>query len=70
METTLASTERRILDFEKRFWPLPGAKESAIRAEFGVSITRYYQQLNRLIDNPNALAAEPMLVRRLQRFRE
>ncbi|HEX7354257.1 MAG TPA: DUF3263 domain-containing protein, partial [Mycobacteriales bacterium] len=31
--------------------------------------TRYYQILNALIDNPNALAVDPMLVKRLRRLR-
>ena len=34
-----------------------------------MSSTRYYQVLNSLIDNPAALAADPMLVKRLRRLR-
>ena len=34
-----------------------------------MSATRYYQVLNALIDNPVALAADPMLVKRLRRLR-
>ena len=34
-----------------------------------MSATRYYQVLNVLIDDPAALAAEPMLVKRLRRMR-
>jgi hypothetical protein len=36
---------------------------------FSLSATRYYQVLNQVIDNPAALAAEPLLVRRLRRLR-
>lgn len=63
------SHERKILEFEHRWWKYPGAKEQAIRDEFAVSATRYYQQLNALIDRPEALAHDPLLVRRLRRQR-
>jgi len=35
-----------------------------------LSATRYYQVLNTLIDNPDALAADPLLVKRLRRMRD
>lgn len=65
----LTDTEHDLLAFERLHWKYAGAKEAAIRERFGVSSTRYYQQLNALIDRPEALAAEPLLVRRLQRLR-
>jgi hypothetical protein len=34
-----------------------------------MSATRYYQILNILIDTPEALAFDPMLVKRLRRMR-
>jgi hypothetical protein len=67
----LTETETRMLAFEQgRWWKYAGAKESAILAEFGISATRYYQQLNALLDHPEALAHDPMTVRRLRRLRE
>jgi hypothetical protein len=63
------SHERAILDFEHRWWKYPGAKEQAVRDQFGISATRYYQLLNALIDRPEALAHDPLLVRRLRRQR-
>ncbi|WP_250286062.1 MULTISPECIES: DUF3263 domain-containing protein [unclassified Frankia] len=65
----LDDRQRRVLEFEHHWWRYAGAKETAIRAEFGISATRYYQILNALIDSPAALAADPMLVRRLRRLR-
>ncbi|MGW1058798.1 DUF3263 domain-containing protein [Micromonospora rubida] len=65
----LAERELRILAFEQQWWRHAGAKEQAIRDAFGVSATRYYQLLNGLLDNPAALAAEPLLVGRLRRLR-
>lgn len=66
----LSETEARVLEFEKQWWRYAGAKESAIRELFGMSATRYYQVLNGLLDNPAALAAEPLLVKRLRRMRQ
>ncbi|WP_235965735.1 DUF3263 domain-containing protein [Micromonospora rubida] len=65
----LTERELRILAFEQQWWRHAGAKEQAIRDAFGVSATRYYQLLNGLLDNPAALAAEPLLVGRLRRLR-
>lgn len=62
--------DARILDFERRDWPHPGAKEEAIRVELGLSAARYYQLLNAVIDSPAALRHDPMLIRRLRRLRE
>src|SRR3954469_3600755 len=65
----LTPLETEILEFERQWWRLPGAKEQAIRDRFGLSSTRYHQQLNALLDSPAALRADPMLVKRLQRLR-
>ncbi|MGB8019775.1 MAG: DUF3263 domain-containing protein [Candidatus Nanopelagicales bacterium] len=67
--TTLSERELQILEFERQWWKFAGAKEQAIRELFDCSTTRYYQLLNTLIDNPAALAADPMLVKRLRRMR-
>ncbi|MEV4763196.1 DUF3263 domain-containing protein [Micromonospora chokoriensis] len=65
----LTERERAILAFEQQWWRHAGAKEQAVRDTFGVSSTRYYQLLNGLLDNPAALAADPVLVGRLRRLR-
>ena len=61
--------ERKILEFERYWWKYAGAKERAIREQFDMSATRYYQLLNEIIDMPDALAYDPILVKRLQRLR-
>lgn len=66
----LDERERGILDFERDAWRLQVAKERAIREAFGISATRYHQLLRRIVDRPEALAYDPMLVRRLRRLRE
>lgn len=68
-DPALSGRDREILAFEHRWWKHAGAKEQAIRDAFDLSATRYYQILNGLLDNPAALAAEPMLVGRLRRLR-
>ena len=68
-DVLLSDRDRDILDFERQWWKYAGAKETAVREKFDMSSTRYYQVLNALIDRPEALAADPLLVRRLRRLR-
>ena len=65
----LSRRDHEMLTFERQWWRRAGAKETAIRDRFGVTPTRYYQALNALVDRPDALAADPLLVRRLRRLR-
>ena len=65
----LGRRELEILAFEGQWWKYAGAKEQAVRELFDMSATRYYQVLNALIDKPGALAADPLLVKRLRRLR-
>jgi hypothetical protein len=65
----LSERDRGILEFERQWWKYAGAKEQAIRDLFDMSATRYYQIVNALIDTPEALAFDPMLVKRLRRLR-
>ena len=65
----LSSRDQQVLAFERQWWKYAGAKEQAVREKFQMSATRYYQVLNALIDRPEALEADPLLVRRLRRLR-
>lgn len=65
----LCDRDREILAFERQWWRYAGAKENAITELFDMSATRYYQVLNALIDLPEALEHDPMLVKRLRRLR-
>ena len=58
------------MDLEREAWSLTAPKERAIRERFGISMTRYHQLLTRILDDPDALAYDPMTVRRLRRVRE
>ena len=66
----LDARSKTILDFERDWWRHPGTKERRVRESLGLSSTRYHQLLNRIIDLPEAIAYDPMLVRRLRRLRE
>jgi Protein of unknown function (DUF3263) len=65
----LSDREIDILDFERSWWKHAGVKEQAIKERFDMSATRYYQVLNDLLENPAALAHDPILVKRLKRLR-
>jgi len=65
----LSARDADILTFERQWWKFAGAKEQAIRDRFQMSATRYYQVLNALIDKPEALAQDPLLIKRLRRLR-
>ena len=65
----LSERDLEVLAFERQWWKYAGAKEQAVRDLFDMSATRYYQVLNALIDRPDAMAADPMLVKRLRRLR-
>jgi hypothetical protein len=73
MATTITATiserDAEILTFEREWWKHAGNKEEAIKEHFDLSPTRYYQLLNRVIDDEVALAHDPMLVKRLRRLR-
>lgn len=59
-----------VLGFEHKTWARPGSKDQAVHDVFGVSATRYYQAVNRVIDDPEALALDPITVNRLRRLRQ
>lgn len=67
--TELTPLDQSILDFERAWWQSPGPKGEAIRARLDMSPSAYYRRLDALIDHPDALEADPLLVRRLRRAR-
>ena len=67
--TELSELERAILEFERQWWRYSGAKEQAIRDEFGLSATKYYQTLTVLLNKRAAMEFDPLLVKRLRRVR-
>ena len=66
----LSEREKAILDFEQRCWMLTGPKEASIKKHLSLSATHYYQLLARLVDTPEAMQYDPLVVRRLRRQRQ
>src|SRR6478736_6026903 len=66
----LSDRDRAILEFERTWWREPGPKELAIRERFDLSTTRYYEIIGDLLDDPEAMAFDPLVVRRLRRLRD
>ncbi|GAA2294880.1 hypothetical protein GCM10009853_058630 [Glycomyces scopariae] len=69
-DTKLSAVDSRLLAFEARWWRASGAKTQAIADELELTPERYYQQLARLIDHPEAAAEQPAVVRRLRAARD
>ncbi len=67
---TLNERERAIIEFEASWFTLDEDRHDAIRARFACSVEEYNLELNRVIDHPAALVADPLVVRRLRRHRE
>jgi hypothetical protein len=65
----LSTRDIEILDFERSWWKHAGVKESAIKERFDVSATKYYQVLNELLEKPESLEYDAILVKRLKRLR-
>ena len=66
----ISERDRAILDFERCWWTLPGPKEHAIRAHLDLSPTAYYKALQQLLDDADAAAYDPLVIRRLRLRRD
>lgn len=65
----LSARDEQILAFEREWFANPGSKEAAITRRFDITPTRYFQILNGLLDDPQAMTAAPQVVARLRRVR-
>lgn len=68
-KSRLSDEENSLLDFEEH-WRERGRTKSIAIATLGMSTTRYYLALNRVLANPYARLERPELVGRLLRLRE
>jgi hypothetical protein len=66
----LSERDAAILDLERSAWTLPGRKDALVREHLDLSATTYYKLLAALVDDPDALAYDPLVVRRLRRERD
>jgi hypothetical protein len=63
----LTEAERSMLEFTKTPWRYKGQQDEAIRREFGITPTKFWQAIRALITRPEALAYDPVTVHRLER---
>jgi hypothetical protein len=67
--TVISERQQAMLEFERNFWTFDEPKASLIRARFQCSVDEYYAELNELLELPEAIEHDPLVVRRLQRQR-
>lgn len=65
----LSERHRQMLEFERTWWQLDTPRDEAIRARFDCSTDDYYAELNRVLERPEAMDHDPLVVRRFQRRR-
>ena len=58
-----------MLDFERSWWEFDEPRDQIIRARFQCSPDEYHAELTAVLDDPAALAHDPLVVRRLKRLR-
>lgn len=67
-------TDADLISFAARYYRAAGAREAAIKLEFGLTATRYYQAVNAVLDDPARIQALPRklwpVVRRLDEQRQ
>jgi hypothetical protein len=65
----LSDRERRVLELERGWWKHGATKAEAVREQVGMTLAEYHPFLNALLDRPEALEHDPLLVKRLRRLR-
>lgn len=67
---TMDDIDKAILEIESQHWRHIGTKEAAIRDRLGMSPTRYYQRLSRLVQQPEAANHAPVTTSRLRALQD
>jgi hypothetical protein len=67
---SLTERERAVLDFERTWWSLDGSRDELIKERFGCPPEDFSLELGALVDSPEALAYDPLVVHRLRRRRD
>jgi hypothetical protein len=65
----ISERHQAMLEFERTWWSFDESKEVLIRARFQCSVDEYYAELNELLEQPEAMDHDPLVVRRLARHR-
>ncbi|HUB71431.1 MAG TPA: DUF3263 domain-containing protein [Acidimicrobiales bacterium] len=66
----LCERDRELLDTERTWWLEGRSKTDVVRSRLRLSLSRYNQLLATLLNNIEAEAYDPLVVRRLRRARE
>jgi hypothetical protein len=66
----LTERQRALIEFEGSWWQHDGVHDQMVRARFGCGLDEYYRDLYQLLDHPDALSVDPLVVRRLRRSQE
>lgn len=65
----LSERHAAMIDFERSWWSNEAPRDEIIRERFQCSPDEYHAELTMVLDDPDALAHDPMVVRRLKRLR-
>jgi hypothetical protein len=66
----LSERDAAILELERTAWTMPGRKDDLVRERLGLAPTTYRKLLAALLDDPEAIAYDPLVVHRLRRARD
>lgn len=66
----LTVRHKMAIDLAGQRFASEGRRQQVARETLGYGATRYWQVVNALLDDPDALAYAPMTVRRLTRLRD
>ena len=65
----LSERDTAMLDFERAWWNNDEPRDQVIRARFQCSPDEYQVELTKVLDDPEAMDHDPLVVRRLKRLR-
>ncbi len=65
----LSERHAAMLDFERSWWNDDEPRDQVIRSRFQCSPEDYHVELTAVLDDPDALDHDPLVVRRLERLR-
>jgi Protein of unknown function (DUF3263) len=69
-DVSLTDRERIILELERTWWTRDTSKDAQVVERLGCSPEAFHLELNALVDSDDALAHDPLLIRRLRRLRD
>ena len=65
----MTDDEKRMLELAGARWRYAGSLEQVVRDELGISLTRFWQLVGRMLDREDVMAYDPVTVNRLRRIR-